>query len=124
MPPVQANEFKSDLGVVKEAMTNAVITPYAIRKTSYWALWCTFCNGSHINPFLQNLSNPVTYLQFFAVQYSDGSISPSGRPVRAKAAPDAPPFHGTETHLVKDRGSQENGARSDQLLYSIPVAVV
>ena len=88
MQPAEADEFESDLGIVEEAMCNAVTTGYAARKTSHCVLWCTFCNSHHINSFLWNLSDPVNYLQVFATRYRDSIISPSGRPVRAKAVSD------------------------------------
>ena len=89
MQPAQADEFESDLGVVEKAMCNAVTPAYTSRKTAHWVLWCNFCAGHQINPFLQNLSNLVPYLQVFAARYRDGRLFPSGRPIRAKTVFDA-----------------------------------
>ena len=62
MQPVEGDVFETDLGVVKEAMYNAVTPAYASRKTSHWALWCNFCAGHHIDPFLKNLLDNLPYL--------------------------------------------------------------
>ena len=70
-------------------MCNAVTSACHSRKTSHWVLWCNFCAGHHIDPFLQNLSDSVPYLQAFAASYRDGRLSPSGRPVRAERVSDA-----------------------------------
>ena len=89
MPTAQANEFESHLGVVEAAISNAVTAAYAARKISHWAFWCTFCDGHHIDPFLQNLSDPVPYLQVFDALYRDGRISLSGRTIQTKTVSDA-----------------------------------
>ena len=89
MPSAQAYEFESDLGAVKEMMSNAVTAAYASQQTSHWLLRCQFCLAHHIDTFLQNLSDSVPYLQVFAAIYRDSQISLSGRPVRAKTVSDA-----------------------------------
>ena len=72
-----------------EDPTQPRLNLYASRKNSHWALWCTFCAGHRIDPFLRNLSDPIPYLQVFAAIYQDGRISPSGRPIRAKTVSEA-----------------------------------
>ena len=82
------NEFESDLCIVQEEVRSGVTEKYAKAKEAHWEIWLTYCEKSHVDPFLISVANRVEILQVFARRLRDGRIAPSGRQIRSKSVSD------------------------------------
>ncbi len=89
MPPATRNEFRSDLGLVAQAVRSGVVSSRARAADKQWDRWVDFCQEQGWDPWLYEFEAPVPILQVFAARYRDGRIAPSGNPVRSRTVEDA-----------------------------------
>ena len=72
------------LGAALADVSNGVVPSRAASTSAQWALWESYCQDIGIPPSLQDVHDPVPYLQVFAYRYRHGIINPSRRPVRSR----------------------------------------
>ena len=89
MDPVTRNAFLSDLGAAQHAVRFGVTSSRASATNSHWKIWAHFYSELALDPFLQDVPDPVVFLQTFLERYRSGKIAPKRRPVRARTAEDA-----------------------------------
>ena len=107
MPAEARDEFRIDLGLVKEAERAGVTSAYTKKKDTHWEVWLNFCEKVRIDPHLTAIVDPVPYLQVFGARYCDGHIAPSRRGVKSATVSDA----------IRSVGQRFSGTRAvDQCL--------
>ena len=82
-PPAR-DTFLRDLRAAHQDVATGVVPSRATAAASQWSLWESFCESLHISPSLQDVGDPVPYLQVFAYRYRHGYINPSRRVVRSR----------------------------------------
>ena len=76
--------FLRDLRAAQAAVALGVVPSRASAAAAQWHLWEDFCASLSLNPSLQQVPDPVPYLQVFAHRYRHGVINPSRRLVRGR----------------------------------------
>jgi hypothetical protein len=84
LPPAVSNAFHHDLRLAQAEVALGVVPSRATSAAAHWSIWEQFCAHHAINPSLQNIPDPIPYLQVFAYRYRQGLINPSHRPVRSR----------------------------------------
>ena len=81
-----------DLVFAKQAARNRVVASRSTAADTHWDLWTSFCTQLSLDPFLQNISDPVDVLQVFLHRVRKGVIAPKVKSppyqVRARSAED------------------------------------
>lgn len=88
MPAPALDEFRADLLLVQSAVRLGVSSQRAKAHDSHWERWCTFCHNHHLDPYLQDHTDPVPVIQVYAQRYRDGRLAPSGQPVKSRTVED------------------------------------
>lgn len=89
MHPTVRDAFCTDLELAQEQVRTAVVDKRARSSQTHWGLWVDFCEELGQDPWFQDGSDPIPYLQVFAVRYRSGRIAPRGKPVRSSTVSDA-----------------------------------
>jgi hypothetical protein len=89
MSPLAADEFRADHGFARDAVRAGVVPSRARAADKHWERWDTFCRSINIDPWLNEVFDPVPILQVFGARYRYGRIAPSNRIVRAGSVDDA-----------------------------------
>ena len=63
-------------------MAAGVSAGYAQMQRSHWTVWEGFCAGIGLDPKLQNVKDPVPFLQIFAHRVRRGELAIRGKGVR------------------------------------------
>ena len=84
LPHPADHDFLRDLRASQEAVALGVVPARASAAAAQWHLWEEFCASLPISPSLQDIPDPIPYLQVFAHRYRHGIISPSRRLVRGR----------------------------------------
>ena len=80
-PPDISDRLRADHGAVREAMAAGVSAGYAQMQSSHWTVWEGFCAGIGLDPKLQNVSDPIPFLQMFAHRVRRGELAIRGKGV-------------------------------------------
>lgn len=90
MDPTTCTAFFSDLSSAQYATRHGVVAQRAASSITHWGLWLAFCTELAIDPFLENIPDPVEILQVFLHRVRVGKISPrsTGQQVRGRSAED------------------------------------
>jgi hypothetical protein len=83
MPFESQHELLSDLSLAFETQRAGTSTQYAKSGDRSWDKWTEFCVQLNVEPYLQDIADPIRLLEIFAVRVRDGRLSKSGKPVRA-----------------------------------------
>jgi hypothetical protein len=89
MDPNVTISFRRDFGLAKADVAHGVVSSRAAAALGHWSTWCDFCATLSLDPTLQELEDPIPFLQFFLYRYRTSAIAPSGRQVRSRTVEDA-----------------------------------
>lgn len=89
LPVAEQDAFRSDLLLAREASIHAVSSQRAKSKENAWDTWVEFCATLQIHPLLNDVEDPVSYLQVFGARFRDGRLASRGKPVRFRTVEDA-----------------------------------
>jgi hypothetical protein len=89
LPSDTRNAFCRDLRLAQEAVRSSVVPQRAQAADSHWRNWTEFCHTLQVDPFLQDISDPIILFQVYLQRYRTGAIAPSGKPVRARTVEDS-----------------------------------
>ena len=89
LDPTTRTAFLRDLGAAQYATQHGVVSSRASAAAGHWSIWTDFCTQLALDPFLEDVPDPVVFLQVFFHRYRTGQISDSQRPVRGRTAEDA-----------------------------------
>ena len=89
MSRTDRDEFRSNIGLVEEAVRAGVDPAYARKKNTHWEVWLEYCSTVKIDPHLEGIEDPIPYLQVFGHRYQIGRIAPRGNSVKFKTVSDA-----------------------------------
>lgn len=89
MPSDRAHQFRLDLDLVSEAVSQGVSPGRATAAATAWKQWILFCHSNGFDPGLSHTDDPVPILQVFGLRWRDGRLAPRGQQVRARTAEDA-----------------------------------
>ena len=70
-------------------VSSGVSAPRATSHRNLWSHWSHFCSSLAIDPLLQNVKDPVIFLQIYARLYRQGSLPHQSSPVRSRTVEDA-----------------------------------
>jgi hypothetical protein len=84
LPPVADGDFLRDLRLAQTDVALGVVPSRASAAATQWALWDAFCSSLGVSPSLQDIPDPIPYLQVFAYRYRHGVLNPSHRIVRSR----------------------------------------
>jgi len=87
--PAQRSSLQRELSDIKQTARRGIAFGRANATNTHWDLWVSFCVDLHCDPYLSELQDPVPLLQIFAHRYRNGTLAPSGSPVRSRAMEDA-----------------------------------
>jgi len=81
--PARRCEIERDLCLIKQTATTATTATRTGASDTSWHIWCTFCQDLHMDPYLNQLDDPIPLIQIFVHKYREGSVAPSGAVVRS-----------------------------------------
>ena len=84
LQPAARDDFLRHLGAALADVSNGVVPTRAASTSAQWTLWESYCQELGVPPSLQDIPDPVPYLQVFAYRYRHGIINPTRRPVRSR----------------------------------------
>ena len=84
-----ARGFRSDLGVVQEAIQAGFVSSQARAADKHWLIWEGFCHSLDLHGFLTGITDPVPFLQVFGARYRDGRLAPRHNTVQSCTVEDA-----------------------------------
>jgi hypothetical protein len=73
----------------REAGAHAVGPQRAKSKNKTWDVWLSFCESCEVDPFLNQVGDPIVFFQVFGERVRDGRLSLSGEPVKSRSVEDA-----------------------------------
>ena len=82
-PTPHRNAFLADLSLAEEATRAGLLSATRAAADATWRQWTTLCQDLHVDPFLQEVDDPVAILQVYAHRVRTGQASRSGNAVRA-----------------------------------------
>lgn len=95
-----ASRFRSDLELAYGTIQRATTATRTSTSSRSWDIWITFCNEHRVDPYLEEVADPIPFFLVFAVRYRDGTISKSGRAVRSGSVDDVLRNIGQEMALL------------------------
>ena len=75
------DDFLRDLGLAHADVAGGVVPSNAQAATAHWSKWSAFCTALGVDPTLQNIADPIPYLQVFAYHFRHGQINTTKCPV-------------------------------------------
>ncbi len=84
LPPAAEDDFLRDLRAAHADVTRGVVPSRATAASAQWHIWEQYCSTIGISTSLQDIRDPIPYLQVFAYRYRTGALSPSRRTVRSR----------------------------------------
>ena len=72
-----------------QAFRAGTVPARARSKDNTWIRWCDYCEGLGVDPMLDDVVDPIPFLQVFAARWRSGEIAPRGEPVRARTVENA-----------------------------------
>ena len=84
-PPVINAEIRADYDAVRAAVESGVSAGYQKSLQSNFRQWERFCAEIGLDPLLQNIADPVPFLQFFAHRVRTGRCASRGKQVQKRA---------------------------------------
>jgi hypothetical protein len=88
--PAETRElFCRDLRLAQDAVAASVVPGRAQAANNHWLNWSSFCQSLNVDPFLQDVQDPVVLFQVYLQRYRTGAIAPRGKPVRSRTVEDS-----------------------------------
>ena len=84
-PPVISAEIRADYDAVRAAVESGVSAGYQKSLQSNFRQWERFCAEIGLDPLMQNIADPVPFLQFFAHRVRTGRCATRGKQVQKRA---------------------------------------
>ena len=84
-----SSRFARDLGTANDLVQAATSRSRVVATHNTWDKWKEFCAEENVDPLLHGIVDKIPFLLVFAVRYHDGTLSKSGKRVRAGTVDDA-----------------------------------
>ena len=85
LPPDIRDHIHSDYGAVRETLKHGVSPSYARKANSQWTVWLCFCASIQLDPHLQNITNPIPFLQIYAHRVCTGELATNGLQIKKRS---------------------------------------
>jgi hypothetical protein len=67
-----------------QAFRSGTVSARTRSKDTTWLRWCDYCKELAVNPMLEDVADPIPFLQVFAERWRNGSIAPRQNTVRSR----------------------------------------
>jgi hypothetical protein len=84
IPDTSEDDFIRDLRLANQDVANGVVPSRAKEASAHWSKWEAYCDELGLDPTLQNVEDPIPFLQVFAWRFRAGKINTSKRRVRSR----------------------------------------
>jgi hypothetical protein len=84
IPITPEDRFIHDLHAADQDVAHGVVPSRAKEAVAHWGKWEAFCDEINVDPTLQDVADPIPFLQVFAWRFRTGKINTTRRRVRIR----------------------------------------
>jgi hypothetical protein len=89
LPAEKQDDFRCSFLLARQASATAIGAQRARTQDNTWDVWVRFCNELTVDPLLDDVQDPLIFLEVFAQRSRDGTLAKDGYAVRARTVKDA-----------------------------------